>query len=387
MFRRVKEARLFCIVVFGLPSSCCKGQDVKRLFFIGVCGLCVALFAAASARGEFQAGFVQVPITAAAINASPELADAQTWQLQVTADNDLLSMEIHVRISGAILFQHAFGSTDWPPDPQLQAVFPSLTFHSYLDMPGDKVNRLFYPKGQDLRSYFNGPFDFTPSSVDSWLFNSSNDPPPIDYVAAQLTLVPTEGLVQHEWLVRFYERTPAMDVVEHIVVSPGLTSPFGGDINYDFMVNDADLGIWSTNFGQRAEPPFEFSPANRFVDFDSDGDTDHFDGGILLMNLGASPATPEQGDVDGGGAINGDDLKILFDYEWGHKWNSGDVNQDLQVDGADFLQWQRQFGSGFSSVVATGAAIPEPASRTLALMVFSLLAARRWPHCSGLSMP
>lgn len=350
---------------------------MQRFSFICV-GLCFVFSALSAARAEFHAEFVQIPITAAAINASPQLATAQTWQLQVTADHDLLSMEIHVRVSGATLFQHPLGIPDGPPSVPLQAAFPSLAFDSYLDLPGDSPNAPFVPTGDDLRSHYSGPFDFTPTSVDRWLINTSNDPPPVSYVASQLTLVPTEGAIQHDWLVRFYEQTPGQEVIEHVVASPGLFSPFGGDANYDFRVDHADFEPWSNGFGQVGGAPFEFSPPGRFVDLDGDGDTDHFDGGILLLNQGASPATPQQGDVDGDGVVDADDRKVLFDYEWGHKWNAGDLNQDLRIDGADFLQWQQQFGNGFSATHAIQLT-PEPSSATLiaSLLAIPLFGVRR----------
>uniref|UniRef100_UPI002B1D8FAA PEP-CTERM sorting domain-containing protein n=1 Tax=Halostella sp. PRR32 TaxID=3098147 RepID=UPI002B1D8FAA len=48
--------------------------------------------------------------------------------------------------------------------------------------------------------------------------------------------------------------------------------------------------------------------------------------------------------------------------------SDGDYHLDGRVDGADFLGWQKQFGSGTPPV----AAIPEPAS--LALLTIASLA-------------
>ena len=45
---------------------------------------------------------------------------------------------------------------------------------------------------------------------------------------------------------------------------------------------------------------------------------------------------------------------------------SGDFNNNGKVDGADFLVWQRQFGSGSATTVA--AAVPEPAAAVLATL-------------------
>jgi hypothetical protein len=54
----------------------------------------------------------------------------------------------------------------------------------------------------------------------------------------------------------------------------------------------------------------------------------------------------------------------------------GDADADGDVDGADFLTWQKQFGSG-SATVAAGA-VPEPAAALLAgLGIAAGLIARR----------
>jgi hypothetical protein len=60
----------------------------------------------------------------------------------------------------------------------------------------------------------------------------------------------------------------------------------------------------------------------------------------------------------------------------------GDADGDRDVDGADFLAWQRQLGG--ATAVTAGAAVPEPAS--LVLIVMSWVAVRviresaEWPH-------
>ena len=55
---------------------------------------------------------------------------------------------------------------------------------------------------------------------------------------------------------------------------------------------------------------------------------------------------------------------------------NGDADGDLDVDGSDFLTWQRQFG-GTSTAVAAGSAVPEPAALLLGLMSLALVPWRR----------
>ncbi len=81
-------------------------------------------------------------------------------------------------------------------------------------------------------------------------------------------------------------------------------------------------------------PPLE-------ADFDDDGDVDDFDLAAWTDNFGlASGASHTQGDAD----------------------------RDLDVDGGDFLLWQRQAGSG-GLAAASSAAVPEPAANLLGAVV------------------
>ncbi len=69
----------------------------------------------------------------------------------------------------------------------------------------------------------------------------------------------------------------------------------------------------------------------------------------------------------------------------------GDFDGDLDVDGADFLRWQRRLGDAFNldrwqdnfgttAAVAAAAAVPEPASWILICTM--AMAAARWRHRS-----
>jgi hypothetical protein len=74
-------------------------------------------------------------------------------------------------------------------------------------------------------------------------------------------------------------------------------------------------------------------------------------------------------DFDGDGTVDGDDLS-WWQSAFGPKsltvFPGADADGDSDADGADFLVWQRQLGS--AAATASTAAIPEPASFTLAFM-------------------
>jgi hypothetical protein len=88
-------------------------------------------------------------------------------------------------------------------------------------------------------------------------------------------------------------------------------------------------------------------------------------------------------DFDGDGVVDGDDLAPLvqnfgaLDADAMH----GDADGDLDVDGADFLAWQRQQGVGEPVV---GAVAPEPMTSILMAGSLALLASRA---CTPFSIP
>lgn len=88
--------------------------------------------------------------------------------------------------------------------------------------------------------------------------------------------------------------------------------------------------------------------------------------GLLEVTTMASPFL--EADFDNSGAVDGADFatwKAGFGNATGQAKANGDADEDADVDGADFLVWQSQFGS--PGAVASGGAIPEPATALLAL--------------------
>lgn len=80
---------------------------------------------------------------------------------------------------------------------------------------------------------------------------------------------------------------------------------------------------------------------------------------------------PTPGDFNSDGMVDADDLDLWsagFGMSSGAKRQNGDADDDGDVDGADFLQWQRVLNSGSAAGV-----VPEPS--TTALLCFGLAAA------------
>lgn len=79
-------------------------------------------------------------------------------------------------------------------------------------------------------------------------------------------------------------------------------------------------------------------------------------------------------DFDGNGAVDADDL-AQWQGDFGVNALS-DADDDSDTDGADFLHWQRQFGSP-SPMFAAANAVPEPGGMLLVAAIGTLLATRR----------
>jgi hypothetical protein len=79
-------------------------------------------------------------------------------------------------------------------------------------------------------------------------------------------------------------------------------------------------------------------------------------------------------DFNEDGAVNATDLndhwKIGFGTASGAAKTNGDANADGAVDGADYLIWQRQFGTTPADVAIS--AVPEPTSAVMALLAIAI---------------
>ena len=83
----------------------------------------------------------------------------------------------------------------------------------------------------------------------------------------------------------------------------------------------------------------------------------------------ATVVTPYSADFDGDGDVDQDDLIDPVDG-WQARYG-------VDLDGFDFLAWQREFGSGVSSLVTTSEAVPEPSSLLLLTLAIAMLFSRR----------
>ncbi len=88
-------------------------------------------------------------------------------------------------------------------------------------------------------------------------------------------------------------------------------------------------------------------------------------------------------DFNGDSRVDGTDLAAWsanFGLAAGAAPSQGDADRDFDVDGFDFLAWQRQLDANAPSVAAltgSSAAIPEPAAAVLTLMAVIAVIARR----------
>jgi hypothetical protein len=82
---------------------------------------------------------------------------------------------------------------------------------------------------------------------------------------------------------------------------------------------------------------------------------------------------PPVADFDNSGQVDASDLALIQNHfgSTSAAHGDGDTNADQDVDGADFLIWQRQYGATYT--IPTSTAIPEPSAISLALIGITAL--------------
>ncbi|HEX6962504.1 MAG TPA: dockerin type I domain-containing protein, partial [Lacipirellula sp.] len=149
-----------------------------------------------------------------------------------------------------------------------------------------------------------------------------------------LTLIDNQSI--GEPITGFFENGSSMDLYEEGAAITG--TGYAGTVNISYIGGDGNDVVLNLVAG-----------AVNSADFDDDGDVDGRDLLAWQRGLGATGASPSQGDANGDGNVTSADLDI----------------------------WKDQFGPGAATPVA--AAVPEPAALSLAMAAVCLagMAARR----------
>jgi hypothetical protein len=149
-------------------------------------------------------------------------------------------------------------------------------------------------------------------------------------------------------LIGDYNGNGVVDAADYVVWRDNLgrtvVNGNGADGNFNGVVDDADYYMWASAFGR--------TMATMLGDYNGDGIVDAADYTVWRDTLGQSVA-------NGTGA---------------------DGNFDGVIDGSDYAVWQSNFGhrlSGSGSGAGGSAAVPEPASLILALILVPLVACGR----------
>ena len=107
--------------------------------------------------------------------------------------------------------------------------------------------------------------------------------------------------------------------------------------------------------------------------------------GINMYKVDALAVIGPYADINLDGVVNSADLHVLMSHigmQTGATFEQGDVDGNGAVDGNDFLAWQRSLGaatslSAFSDLSTNGTAVPEPATFALFTMAVALLSIPR----------
>jgi hypothetical protein len=181
--------------------------------------------------------------------------------------------------------------------------------------------------------------------------------------------------------------------IANLVNTPGFTAA----LDLDSILSSGDPGIFPTNLATfdgasslaagstnaffaaidtSAEGVFSASYTLNFSDENLSGAMNL---GSLTLNLtgAVAGAIADTADFDGDGDIDGRDFLIWqrgFSLVATATRGDGDANGDGTVDEADLLVWQEQYGQATGGLTAV-AAVPEPSSTGLAVVLAGLLVA------------
>jgi hypothetical protein len=225
-------------------------------------------------------------------------------------------------------------------------------------------------------SAFPVAFDFATASLQTSIANnrqfnfaatassvtSSVAPPGQTRAAASVVFSQTMVIATPQWLqLSAQVLSPAGDPDVTSFVSFGrtgqaplhiLSDTGGGDTTREGFFAAGSYTVTVIVNTQAALPPSHAGAASGqllaadLADFNGNGVVDAADLATLTAGIGATPAT----------------------------FATGDSDADADVDGADFLIWQRQLGTNSGAPASTAANVPEPAS---ALLIAAAIAAWR----------
>lgn len=107
--------------------------------------------------------------------------------------------------------------------------------------------------------------------------------------------------------------------------------------------------------------------------------------GINMYKVDALAVVGPYADINLDGVVNDADWRILTSNigpKTGATFEQGDIDGNGVVDGTDLLLWQRSLGaatslSEFSNLSASGSAVPEPATLTLAAAILAIALMKR----------
>jgi hypothetical protein len=331
------------------------------------------LRATATCLAEFSVELLPAEISEAARNdhaSGVDLTDAQAWHLQATTDLPVLLIDLHLFPLAGSVFHHPLRQTQTGlkidqvgvTGPPLTGLFPALTADTYVNLPSSSGII-------DDDDWIAGD----PREIHHHFYSTIQESALSDFTAAQITMLSEGGSIDFRLYVDFYLSGADDSVVKQsFYYPPTFSGPLAADANLDFRVDAQDLEILRSQFGATGE-----AVTLNQADVDDDGDVDLFDGAMILKHF-PGPGTAAQGDVNGDGNVDINDLKIFQFNNNGLKWNRADLDEDLDVDGDDFLLLQRGMGNGFvdEATSPNAANVPEPAAVSI-LAAGALLLVRR----------
>lgn len=181
-------------------------------------------------------------------------------------------------------------------------------------------------------------------------------------------------------VAQFYNATT--NAFLDVTAAPGWVPEIGVSSRSD-LSNSGEITFWREGLFVFDTGTQRFSQLNDFPGGPPLGglETDLNSSGQIVLSTSSDIylATPRPfGDYDNDGVVDGNDL-LGFESTFGETVAIGtaaDGDSNRQIDGGDFLVWQRNLGSGVEASSSAGAVIPEPASCVLLLPLLFLTLGR-----------
>jgi hypothetical protein len=258
------------------------------------------------------------------------------------------------------------GYADWvfaDPDPEAWLA-PGPGPSQFSTLPGFNVNDML--AGEELSLEILSRPDFTRAERPErwlWYWDASDDAVELAASNSALSLVSTRGFLPSVDVLQ--ENPPTPTSLEVMVLQPGDIAQHRHTILYQLDDSTpAEAGVWAffarvTSPSYSASEPFLVALNNGLED-----ETSYLRGGLVINAAARLP-----GDFDGDDNVDGADF-LLWQRTVGSTTSlAADATLDGVVNGDDLAIWREGFGDVAPPAAGATGSVPEPTAKWLAILL------------------